>query len=249
MPRRAFNQLRPFSITPHYLAHPEGSCLIACGDTRVICTATIDDSVPKWLNGKGKGWVSAEYDMLPRATTTRNSRDSHKGKISGRSQEISRLIGRALRAVVNPEALGERTVTVDCDVIQADGGTRTASITGGFVALAIAIGRLVQKQQAKPEALRDNLAAISVGIIDGTPFLDLDYSLDSRAQVDMNVVMTGKGELVEVQGTGEGHTFKRVQLDAMLDLALGALPAIVDLQKRAAAAPYTETPTPVLMAV
>jgi ribonuclease PH len=247
MPRRAFNQLRPLSIIPHYLGHPEGSCLICCGETRVICTATVEESVPKWLNNKGKGWVTAEYDMLPRATSTRNQRDSHKGKINGRSQEISRLIGRALRAVVDTSALGERTVTVDCDVIQADGGTRTTSITGGYVALAIAIGRLVAKEKVRPGVLKDNLAAISVGLIEGCPFLDLDYGMDSRAQVDMNVVLTGKGELVEVQGTGEGSTFKRAQLDALLDLAMAALPALSDLQKRAIAQPFTETPSPVCL--
>jgi len=245
MPRRAFNQLRPITITPHFVGHPEGSCLIACGDTRVICTATVDDNVPKWLGSKGKGWVTAEYDMLPRATNTRNSRDSHKGKISGRTQEISRLIGRALRAVVNTAALGERTITIDCDVIQADGGTRTASITGGYVALAIAVNRLIEKKQARTDTLRDHIAAISAGLIDRTPFLDLDYSMDSRAEVDMNVVMTGGAELVEVQGTGEGHTFKRSDLDALLDLAFGALPALVDLQKRAIAVPFSATPASV----
>ncbi len=245
MPRRSANQLRSISITPHYLAHPEGSALIEAGDTRVICTATVDDNVPKWMMGKGKGWVTAEYDMLPRATTTRNQRDSHKGRINGRTQEISRLIGRSLRAVVDMAALGERTITIDCDVIQADGGTRTAAITGGYVALAIAINNLIAKDQAKRGALIDHVAAISVGVIEGSPFLDLDYGMDSRAQVDMNVVMTGKGEFVEVQGTGEGATFNRAQLDSLLDLALGALPNLVELQKRAIATPYTEKPSPV----
>ncbi len=245
MPRRPFNQLRPIFITPHFLAHPEGSALIECGDTRVICTATVDESVPKWMTGKGKGWVTAEYDMLPRATSTRNQRDSHKGKIAGRTQEISRLIGRSLRATVNPAAIGERTITVDCDVIQADGGTRTASITGGYVALALAIKHLVQKGKVKAEAMPEHVAAISVGIIEGGPFLDLDYGMDSRAQVDMNVVMTGRGDFVEVQGTGEGHTFKRADLDALLDLALGALPQLVTVQKRAIDAPLAAKPTPV----
>ncbi len=243
MPRRPFNQLRPLSITPHFLEHPEGSALIECGGTRVICSATIDDMVPKWMAGKGKGWITAEYDMLPRATSTRNQRDSHKGKVSGRTHEISRLIGRSLRATANMAAIGERTITIDCDVIQADGGTRTASITGGYVALALALRHLVQSGKLKPEAMPEHVAAISVGIIEGNPFLDLDYAMDSRAQVDMNVVMTGKGELVEVQGTGEGHTFRRAELDAMLDLALGALPALVELQKRAIAAPLSAVPT------
>ncbi len=245
MPRRAQNQLRPISITPHYLAHPEGSALIECGDTRVICTATIEESVPKWLSGKGKGWVTAEYDMLPRATNTRTQRDSHKGKIAGRTQEISRLIGRSLRAVVDLAALGERTITVDCDVIQADGGTRTSAITGGYVALAIALAQLGNKTQLKGKVLRDHIAAISAGVIEGQAMLDLDYSMDSRAQVDMNIVMTGNGELVEVQGTGEGATFKRGQLDELLDLALAALPQLVEVQKRAIAVPYSPKPVAV----
>ncbi len=245
MPRRAPNKLRPIFITPHYLVHPEGSALIQCGDTRVICTATVDENVPKWMMGKGKGWVTGEYDMLPRATTSRNQRDSHRGRINGRTQEISRLVGRSLRAVVDMAALGERTITVDCDVIQADGGTRTAAITGGYVALAIAINNLVERELARRNALMDHVAAISVGVIENQAHLDLDYSLDSRAQVDMNVVMSGKGHLVEVQGTGEGATFSRAQLDSLLDLAFSALPSLVDIQKRAINQPYSETPTPV----
>jgi ribonuclease PH len=239
MPRRAANQLRPISITPHFLAHPEGSALIECGDTRIICTATLEESVPKWLNGKGKGWVTAEYDMLPRATNTRSQRDSHKGRIAGRTQEISRLIGRSLRAVIDLAALGERTVTIDCDVIQADGGTRTASITGGYVALAIAVNNLMKKASLKKSPLVDHVAAISVGVLEGSPALDLDYGMDSRADVDMNVVMTGAGSFVEVQGTGENATFDRKQLDTLLDLALGSLPALVEVQKRAIAVPYS----------
>lgn len=245
MPRRAPNQLRPLALTPHYVVHPEGAALIECGDTRVLCTATVEELVPKWMAGKGRGWVTAEYDMLPRATTTRNQRDSHKGKVSGRTQEISRLIGRSLRGVVDLAALGERTVTIDCDVLQADGGTRTASITGGFVALALAVKHLIDEGKLKPNAMPEHVAAVSVGILDGAPQLDLDYGMDARAHVDMNVVMTGKGELVEVQGTGEGHTFKRAELDAMLDLALGALPALVEIQKRAIATPLSERPAPV----
>ncbi|MBN1960556.1 MAG: ribonuclease PH [Deltaproteobacteria bacterium] len=242
MPKRQYNQLRALSITPHYLAHPEGSALIECGDTKVICTASIEETVPKWMSGKGRGWITAEYDMLPRATSTRNQRDSHKGKINGRTQEISRLIGRSLRATANMALLGERSIMVDCDVIQADGGTRTASITGGYVALALAIKHLIESNKLKPEAMPAPVTAISVGIINNEPYLDLDYELDSRAEVDMNVVMTGAGEFVEVQGTGEGHTFKRESLDILLDLALGALPTLIDIQQRAIATPLSEKP-------
>jgi ribonuclease PH len=245
MPRRPHDQLRPIFVTPYFLEHPEGSVLIECGDTRVICTATVEDGVPKWLMGKGRGWVTAEYDMLPRATSSRNLRDSHRGRISGRTQEISRLVGRSLRATVNGALLGERTITVDCDVIQADGGTRTASITGGFVALGLAIKHLIERGVVRPEAMPEHVAAVSVGLIEGSPFLDLDYGMDSRAQVDMNVVMTGRGEFVEVQGTGEGHTFKRSDLDSLLDLALGALPALVGIQKRAIEAPRAARPAPI----
>lgn len=238
MPKRPVDQLRTVTITPHFLAHPEGSALVSFGDTKVICTASVEDRVPPWLIGKGRGWVTAEYDMLPRATNSRNQRDSHKGKINGRTQEIGRLIGRSLRSVVDMSQVGERTITVDCDVIQADGGTRTAAITGGYVALALAIKHLVQKGQAKAGALKAQVAAISVGVIEGTPSLDLDYSMDSRAQVDMNVVMTGTGELIEVQGTGETSSFKRSELNALLDLAFAALPHLVDVQNRAIATPY-----------
>ncbi|MBI3180312.1 MAG: ribonuclease PH [Deltaproteobacteria bacterium] len=245
MPRRALSELRPLAVTPHYLIHPEGSALIEWGDTRVICTASVEEKVPNWLAGKGRGWVTAEYDMLPRATTTRSQRDSQRGKPSGRSQEISRLIGRALRAVVDFSALGERTITVDCDVIQADGGTRTAAITGGYVALAFAVQHLAGEKKARAGALRDHVAAVSVGLIEGSPQLDLDYAMDSVAQVDMNVVMTGAGALVEVQGTGEGATFTRLDLDAMLDLAMAALPKLVDVQRRAIATQLSPTPAPV----
>lgn len=240
MPRRRFDELRPILITPHFLAHPEGSALIACGDTKVLCTASVEDRVPNWMTGKGRGWITAEYDMLPRATTTRNMRDSHRGKVSGRTQEISRLVGRALRGAVDFAALGERTLTIDCDVLQADGGTRTAAITGGYVALALAIKTLQASGKIKTSALRGQIAATSVGIIDGSPFLDLDYSMDARADVDMNVVMTAEGELVEVQGTGEGGTFRRQALDQMLDLALGALPNIIAVQQRAIATPLSD---------
>lgn len=227
------------AMTPHYLAHPEGSVLVAFGDTKVICTASIAERVPPWLAGKGRGWVTAEYDMLPRATDSRKERDSRRGRVNSRSSEISRFIGRSLRAVTNLGALGERCINIDCDVIQADGGTRTASVTGGYVALALAVKRLLADRVAKPEALSREVAAISVGIVDGTPVLDLDYSMDSRAEVDMNVVMTAEGNLAEVQGTAEGATFERATLNAMLDLAFGALPDLVALQQRAIATPLT----------
>lgn len=207
--------------------------LIELGSTKVICTASIDEKVPPWLMGKGQGWVTAEYDMLPRATNTRRQRDSHKGQINGRTQEISRLIGRGLRAVVDMPLLGERTISIDCDVIQADGGTRTASLTGGYVALALALRWLQSEGKLSKDPLKDTVCAISVGVIDGTPQLDLDYSMDARADVDMNVVMTGKGNLVEVQGTAEGHPFNKQQLDTMLEYALGSLATITDVQRRA----------------
>ena len=222
--------------------HPEGSVLIELGDTKVICTASIDESVPPWMKGKGAGWVTAEYDMLPRATSSRRPRDSQKGKINGRTQEISRLVGRALRAVVEMSAFGERTITIDCDVIQADGGTRTASITGGYIALALAFAHLERQGKVKQRPLKDHVAAISTGIIDGATMLDLDYALDSRAEVDMNVVMTGNGSLVEVQGTAEGKPFARAQMDELMNLAFGALPHLVELQRRAIATPLSETP-------
>ncbi len=239
MPRRAPHELRQVRMTPHYIIHPEGSVLVEFGETKVLCTASVEDRVPKWMAGKGSGWVTAEYDMLPRATTSRKERDARKGRINGRTQEISRLIGRALRAVVDLEKLGENNVTIDCDVIQADGGTRTASITGGYVALAHAVALLESQGKCKANALRDHVAAISVGIIENELQLDLDYRMDSNAQVDMNVVMTGAGQLVEVQGTGEGHSFARVQLNGMLDLAYGCLPTLVEIQKKAIATPLS----------
>ena len=229
MPRRSATEIRKLRMTPHYLEHPEGSVLIELGATKVICTASVEEKVPPWLKDKGQGWVTAEYDMLPRATNSRRQRDSHKGQINGRTQEISRLIGRGLRAVVDMKALGERTIAIDCDVIQADGGTRTASLTGGYVALALAIKHL----GLKTNPLKDTVCAISVGIIDGTPQLDLDYTMDSRADTDMNVVMTGAGAFVEVQGTAEGNPFKRTELDTMLEYALGCLAQITSFQKRA----------------
>jgi ribonuclease PH len=239
MPRRQSHQMRPVVIIPHYLVHPEGSALVAFGDTQVICTASVEERLPPWLQGKGRGWVTAEYDMLPRATHSRNARDSQRGKINGRTQEISRLIGRSLRSVVDLPALGERMLTVDCDVIQADGGTRTAAITGGYVALALAIKHLEGKKKLKGQALKGRVAAVSVGILEAGPQLDLDYGMDSRAQVDMNVVMNGEASFIEVQGTGEGASFSRAQLDALLDLALGALPELSAAQDKAIATPYS----------
>jgi len=241
MTAREKNQLRPFAVTPHYIEHPEGSVLIECGSTHVICTASIDESVPRWMKDSGKGWVTAEYDMLPRATTGRRPRDSYRGKVNGRTQEISRLIGRSLRAIVDLEALGERSVTIDCDVIQADGGTRTTSITGAYIALHIALQRLEEKTEGAvkvADVLKDNMAAISVGVVDGEVYLDLDYDLDSRAEVDMNVVMTGKGELAEVQGTGEESTYTRAQLNQMLDYAFDSMAQLVELQNKAVAQPF-----------
>ncbi|MEH7106664.1 MULTISPECIES: ribonuclease PH [Bacillaceae] len=227
-------QLRPIHIETNYLMHPEGSVLISVGNTKVICTASIEDKVPPFMRGEGKGWITAEYSMLPRATTTRNIRESSKGKVTGRTMEIQRLIGRALRAIVDLSAIGERTVWIDCDVIQADGGTRTASITGAFVALAIAINRLVEKKSIAKFPITDYLAATSVGILqDGQTVLDLNYDEDSKANVDMNVVMTGSGEFVELQGTGEEATFSYDQLHGLLNAAQGGLMELFEHQKAA----------------
>ena len=229
---REKNQLRPVHIETDYLKHPEGSVLITVGDTKVICTASIEDRVPPFMRGEGKGWITAEYSMLPRATGTRNIRESSKGKVSGRTMEIQRLIGRALRAVVNLEAIGERTVWIDCDVIQADGGTRTASITGAFVAMALALHRLFEEKSLATFPIQDFLAATSVGIIEGEGVvLDLNYAEDSTAMVDMNVVMTGEGEFVELQGTGEEATFNAVQLQEMLSTAEKGLKELMAIQK------------------
>jgi ribonuclease PH len=223
--------LRTTRITPHYLIHPEGSVLIDVGRTRVICTASVEDRVPPFLRGQGKGWVTAEYGMLPRATTTRTQRDATAGKVSGRTQEIQRLIGRSLRSVVEMEKLGERTIWVDCDVIQADGGTRTASITGAFVALVLALQKLRGAGALGGIPVSDYVAATSVGIIAGTPLLDLAYDEDSRAEVDMNVVKTGAGRFIEVQGTAEGKPFDRDALDGLIDLAGAGITALVGLQR------------------
>lgn len=231
--KRTLNELRNIKITTNYIKYPEGSVLIECGDTKVICNATVNDSVPSFLRGKGKGWITAEYSMLPRATGTRNTRESAKGKLGGRTMEIQRLIGRSLRAGIDLDKLGEKTVIIDCDVIQADGGTRTASITGGYIALALAINNLMKKGKLKENPLRGNVAAISVGIVRGESMLDLKYSEDSVADVDMNVIMNLKNEFVEVQGTGEGSTFDREELNKMLDLAEKGIKELINLQNQA----------------
>jgi ribonuclease PH len=226
-------QLRPVTITRHFIKHPEGAVLIEFGDTRVICTASIEESVPPFLRGKGTGWVTAEYSMLPRATHTRSPREAAKGKQSGRTLEIQRLIGRSLRAVTDMALLGERTVYLDCDVIQADGGTRTASITGACVALADALNALQQRGLLAVNPLKEAVAAVSVGIIGGQPMLDLDYVEDSGAEVDMNFVMTSSGRFVEVQGTAEAEPFTIEQMDAMRSLAMVGIRQLFDLQHEA----------------
>ena len=229
---RAWDQLRPIAVTRDFLTHPEGSVLVEFGATKVICTATLEDKVPPFLKGQGLGWVTAEYAMLPRSTNTRSQREN-RGP-SGRSQEIQRLVGRALRAVVERSKLGERTIWIDCDVIQADGGTRTAAITGGFIALADAVARIPGSLAAA--AIRDCVAAISVGLVKGEAALDLNYAEDSTADVDMNVVMTGAGAFVEVQGTAEGVPFQRDRLDQLLLVAESGIRRLISLQRRALAA-------------
>ena len=230
---RSPDELRPVTFTRRFTKHAEGSVLVEFGDTRVLCTASVEETVPAFLRGKGQGWVTAEYGMLPRATHTRSAREAAKGKQSGRTQEIQRLIGRSLRAVVDLKALGERTVTIDCDVLQADGGTRTASITGGYVALAEACERLVERRAIAASPIHGQVAAVSVGIVDGVPVLDLDYVEDSHAETDMNVVMNNGGAFVEVQGTAEGHAFRRHELDAMLNLAASGAAQLFALQLQA----------------
>src|ERR1700735_591875 len=225
--------LRRVRFPRRFTCHAEGSVLVEFGDTRVLCTASVDEGVPPFLRGKGQGWVTAEYGMLPRATHTRSPREAARGKQSGRTQEIQRLIGRALRAVVDMKALGERTVTIDCDVLQADGGTRTAAITGGYVALADAIDTLLKKRAIASNPLHGQVAAVSVGIYRGTPVLDLDYAEDSNAETDMNVVMNSGGAFVEVQGTAEGHAFRRHELDQLLDLAASGIARLHAAQLRA----------------
>ncbi|KAF1028673.1 MAG: Ribonuclease PH [Burkholderia plantarii] len=230
---RAADQLRAVRLTRHYTKHAEGSVLVEFGDTKVICTASVAERVPEFLRGRGQGWLTAEYGMLPRATHTRSDREAARGKQSGRTQEIQRLIGRALRAVVDLEQLGERTIHIDCDVIQADGGTRTASITGAFVAVQDAVATLIAAGKLARSPITEPVAAISVGVYQGTPLLDLDYAEDSRCDTDMNVVMTGSGGLVEVQGTAEGAPFSRAEMNALLDLAQKGIGELITLQKAA----------------
>ncbi|HUQ50406.1 MAG TPA: ribonuclease PH [Terriglobales bacterium] len=217
--KRTADQMRPVKITPNFIAMAEGSCLIEVGHTKVICTASIDESVPPFLRNSGKGWVTSEYAMLPRATLTRTPRESSKGRIGGRTHEIQRLIGRSLRAVIDLKKIGERTITLDCDVMQADGGTRTASITGAFIALGLAVEKLLVAGTLKDSPIRDFVAATSVGIVDGNVVLDLPYEEDSRAEVDMNFVMTGSGKFVELQATAEQDPFDDAQLTEMMKLA------------------------------
>ena len=228
---RHAGELRETRITPHYLVHAEGSVLIEAGLTRVICTASVEERVPPFLRGKGSGWVTGEYGMLPRSTSTRSTRESSAGRVGGRTQEIQRLIGRALRAVTRLGELGERTVWIDCDVIQADGGTRTASITGGFVALVLALQKLRDSGKIARLPIDDYVAATSVGIVDGRPLADLAYAEDSQAEVDMNVVKTGNGRFIEVQGTAEGRPFNQAALDELLALAGNAIERLVAMQQ------------------
>ena len=232
---RNLSDMRPISIETGVMRHAEGSCLIACGDTRVLCTASIEEKAPPFLKGSGQGWVTAEYGMLPRATNTRNRREAAAGKQSGRTQEIQRLIGRALRAGVDRRALGERQIVVDCDVIQADGGTRCASITGGWVALRLAVNKLLKAGLITSDPLIDHVAAISCGIYAGQAIADLDYAEDSEAGVDGNFIMTGRGKLVEVQMSAEGATFSRDQMNQLLDLAETGIAQLVEAQKAALA--------------
>jgi len=227
------DQLRTIKFTRNYTKHAEGSVLVEFGDTRVLCTATVEDHIPRWLKGKNQGWVTAEYGMLPRSTGQRMGREAARGKQGGRTMEIQRLIARSLRAVVNLEALGERNITVDCDVIQADGGTRTASITGGYVALSDAMQWLVDTGKLGKNPVIGQVASVSVGIFEGTPVLDLDYAEDSNAETDMNVVMNDAGAFIEVQGTAEGHAFRRDELDAMLALAQSGIKQLIDQQREA----------------
>jgi ribonuclease PH len=231
MDGRASNDLRRVTITPGYIIHPEGSVLIETGRTRVICTASVEDRVPPFLRNSGKGWVTAEYGMLPRATTTRTTREAATGKVGGRTQEIQRLIGRSLRAVTKLEDLGERTIWIDCDVIQADGGTRTASITGSFVALVLALQALVSRGTLPRVPIHHHVAATSVGIVGGEPMLDLAYEEDSKADVDMNIVKTSDGRYIEVQGTAESTPFGRDRLNDLLDLADAGIARLVEIQQ------------------
>ncbi len=228
---RANDELRPVKITRNYTKHAEGSVLVEFGDTKVLCTASVEDRVPPWLKGKGSGWVTAEYGMLPRSTGSRMRRESTASKPSGRTQEIQRLIGRSLRAGINLEALAERVITIDCDVIQADGGTRTASITGGYVALCDAVDSLIKRKVLSSNPIYGAVAAVSVGIFSGSPVLDLDYAEDSNAETDLNLVMNEAGGFIEIQGTAEGHAFREDELHAMLALGQKGISEIVDIQR------------------
>ena len=229
------DQLRTIKLTRHYIKHPEGAVLVEFGDTRVLCTATVEERAPRWIKGTGKGWVTAEYGMLPRSTGQRMNREAAQGRQGGRTMEIQRLIGRTLRAVVDLAALGERTITVDCDVIQADGGTRTASITGGYVALVDAVQHMKKQGLITKNPIYGFVASVSVGIYQGVPVLDLDYAEDSNAETDMNVVMNDAGAFIEVQGTAEGHAFRMEELQTMLDLAKGGIADLIDHQRAALA--------------
>jgi len=228
---RSASQIRPIQITKNYTKHADGSVLVAYGDTKVICTASINESVPSFLRGKNQGWLTAEYGMLPGSTNERMQREAVRGKQSGRTMEIQRLIGRSLRAIVDLSRLGERTLQIDCDVIQADGGTRTASITGAFVAVHEAVSRLLDRQAIKASPILDHVAAVSVGIYQGVPVLDLDYQEDSTCDTDMNVIMTGNNGIVEIQGTAEGVAFSRTELNQMLDLAEKGIQELITIQK------------------
>ncbi len=230
---REMNEMRPLAFVADFTKHAEGSVLAEFGDTRVLCTASVENGVPRWLRGTGSGWVTGEYGMLPRSTHTRSGREAARGKQGGRTQEIQRLIGRSLRAAMDLDALGERTVTLDCDVLQADGGTRTAAISGAYVALKIAMDRLCRQQGLKRNPLHGQIAAVSVGIYAGTPVLDLDYAEDSEAETDMNVVMNEAGRFIEVQGTAEGHAFSRDEFDVLLGLASDGVRQILDAQTSA----------------
>ncbi|MSQ80175.1 MAG: ribonuclease PH [Candidatus Methylopumilus sp.] len=229
--QRALNQLRPVEIIRHYTKHAEGSVLIKFGDTHVLCTASIDEKVPSFLKGQNQGWITAEYGMLPRSTGSRMDREASRGKQSGRTQEIQRLIGRSLRAIIDLKKLGERTIQIDCDVIQADGGTRTASITGAYVAVHDAITHLMNQKLISESPLIDSVAAVSVGLHDGNSLLDLDYNEDSSCDTDMNIIMTGSGGFVEIQGTAEGSPFTRDMMDQMADLAADGIKQLIQLQK------------------
>lgn len=230
------DQLRDIKFTCGYTKHAEGSVLVEFGDTRVLCNASVENRVPRFLKGKGEGWITAEYGMLPRSTHERMGREASRGKQGGRTLEIQRLIGRSLRAAVDLGALGENTITIDCDVLQADGGTRTASITGGFVALSIAIRKMLKQRLLKKDPIHGQIASVSVGIFDGVPVLDLDYAEDSNAETDMNVIMNDAGAFIEIQGTAEGHAFRKDELDAMLEIASHGISQLLEKQQQALSA-------------